>query len=474
MRKPIAFALIFAQVVLSSGCALIWWNGRPEPVWIHGKAPNALFYYGVGGPADTLDKAKDSARMNAAKSIEVEVEGIIIRWFREFGEEVNDEFIKYSRTYVRRKLPEPVIIDHCRSKEGYWALARVSREKVEEMVDKSAQEKLADVRNRSAYADECIRNGKVINAIKEYHLAYKDAEILPGKFGWLDREKELRYTVHLERMVNELAEGINVKAVSGCEQKGLYGFSLSEELVISATYWLRDDERPIKGLPLNVSFERGKGILWSGNLSGEELSIRTDENGKATFEVEKILSISSRNRIQVRIDPRVTVELDRKITDKIKEKAAYFVYSSVFKSGTSSWRPTVLLNGSSDEFKFESGDRYTLEITVPRSGMLHIMQVYADGSLQYDQDVPMVRKVKSEEWEVLPWEKGWLLRIAPVKVLADYGEGIETLIAVFESGNARFRSDVKLSSEGVIRELESASPGEWGAGWASYLISSEW
>jgi len=61
-------SLYLCLILLCIGCA-----GQKPPSWIHGKLNNALYYYDVGGPVDTMDEAKLKAREDLARSIEVTV-----------------------------------------------------------------------------------------------------------------------------------------------------------------------------------------------------------------------------------------------------------------------------------------------------------------------------------------------------------------------------------------------------------------
>lgn len=464
--------ILLSLSLLQMGCAAIMTGqGRPEPNWPRRKPHDRLFYYGVGGPAKTLKEAKEEARKELAKAIELEVEGVVKRIIIERGEEIESSFLEYTRTYVKRKLPEPVIIDsYYKQKEGYYALARVSRALVERMVEESVKEIRADVRDRMDYAEKSLKSGRVIDAIREYELAYRKALMLPRKYDWLDEEGGRRLTFHLERRVRALADGMAIKVVSGDGQEGSYGSPLPKPISIQVSCSFDDEEIPVNDLPIRIRFDRGKGRLKSANLSGTELVLKTDRNGSASLTVEKVLSVTDLNRLSVRIDGSALTGLKGEIGRRLSLLRAYITYPSELKGGDPGWRPAVLINGSSGEQEFEEGDKIWIEVITPRDGNLYLFVISSDGRMRYLAYIPMMVAGEGEGWRITPHGEGWRLRMDSVRITTQYGKGVETVVAFLCGSKIKFDPGMKLPWDGLVRTFEGQTHGKWGVGWISYLI----
>ena len=268
----------------------------PPPPWIHGKANDALYYYGVGGPAKTMDEAKLKAREDLARSIEVTVESEMKRIVYEKDEEYHEEVIAKSRSYTLQRLPEvnmKTYIDP-KTRECY-ALARLKRQLVVDLMEAPIRETQRDVINHLRDGKDAQAQGRLINALTEFGGGWQKALTLPRKYNWLSDERTERYSEHLEKLLDGLVRGISLRCVS--ELSG------EEKLSFRCVNLVNQIHIPLKQLNLKATYIEGDGILRSPNgQEGTIVNIITDDNGQAEVFIQERGKSIHNNRIRVALD----------------------------------------------------------------------------------------------------------------------------------------------------------------------------
>jgi len=279
-------SLYLCLILLCIGCA-----GQKPPSWIHGKLNNALYYYDVGGPVDTMDEAKLKAREDLARSIEVTVEAEMKRIVYEKGEEYHHEVISKSRSYTLQRLRESNIVDtyiNQKTKECY-ALAHVEKRIVREWVEEPFREIQRDVLNHLRDGKDAQAQGRLIDALTELGSGWQKALTLPRKFNWLNDERTERYSEHLEKLLDRLVRETSLRVVS--IEKGL--------IIVAAEF---SGVQKLRQLPLTATYIEGGGRLRSPNgQEGTSVNIITDDNGQAEVFIQERGKSVLKNRIQVKI-----------------------------------------------------------------------------------------------------------------------------------------------------------------------------
>ncbi|MCZ6680178.1 MAG: hypothetical protein O7E52_23350 [Candidatus Poribacteria bacterium] len=436
----------------------------PSPDWIHGKTSNSLFYYGIGGPSPEMADAKESARAELIKVIEVQIDAEVIRIARAENEEVERLFIDRSRSYATQKLPEVQIAKTYTGAAGHYALARLQREVVANLLEEAAQESQRDVLNRVQHGDRALETGEVIVALREYDQASRQARTLPSRYNRAPENPDALWTTEIERKVHQIQDGIQIQAISGNEQTGTYGRALALPLIVQARYKTENRQMPLKGFPLQAIYTRGTGRL--KNAAGEtggSIRLATNPEGKATCWVDTIASISRENLIRISADAEA-------IQLPLVSDAVTFRYGSSFPTLHSTDTPLITLNGSADEQEFVEGETVSLEIRVPKSCHAHLLSVLADGHFSVQQSVRLHREYHAEGWRILPREAGWALQIDTVPVTVERGVGIETLLIVTTAKDWKPTRGT-LTTDGLLRQLnESVGDDNWRVGWVSYRV----
>ena len=432
------------------------------PPWVDSPPVDETYYYGVGAEAQTRTEAADQARAALVKTIEVHIETeveIISRSSRtETDEEIDDIFIERSRSYATQKLPEIHIVKQHSAATGHYALARLERQIVQDLLDEAAQLSLREVKDRIKHGDEAHERGNLIRALQEYGPALEMARALPGTYRKTppDSTEGAFYDSIIERKMRTIYDEVNIEAVSGNEQTGEYGNALAQPLVVQVRY----QDKSLERFPLKAVYTHGTGRLKNrAGGTGTSIRIYTDSDGKGTCWVDRVGSLARENYIQITADTE-SIELP-------ESKVVSFRYASVFPAPNRNGAPIVTLNGRTDEQEFTDGQRVAYEIRVPDKCYLHFFSLRPDGTFGYHQSLPVMRPYDGNDWRIRSTGTEWIHQMDKVLLTSERGLGLETLFVVATT-MAWQPMDHKLATGELIRQLDQGvEANEWRVGWVS-------
>ena len=423
----------------------------PEPDWLQQPPANTNFYYGIGGPAKTMGEAKEIARAELARAIEVQIESEITLKMEESNQNVNRLFVDRSRSYATRKLPDVQLEQH-EGEIGNYALARVRRSIVQKLLVEATEQAQLEVSAYQENGHNALKTGNLNFALGQYQQALEIAKTLPLDYNRLD---EGLWTAQIERQMTEIRNNLELHIISGDNQSGIYGSSLAEPIVVQ----MQINQMPIPNLPLQVQFASGLGEL-KGNSgkSGSSIQIETNPQGKATFSVILIESLSKQNQIQVSM-----------ANQDFGTRKVLATYASDLHHFEQNQQPTIVLNGSTNQQDFSVNSRVPFQVTVAQTCYLYLFQITADSSLVPLESILLNQAYQQDEWRVYQIGSGWSLEIDAVDITADYGYGLETLIAV-TTNQPWADADGMSSVTDMLSELNRDFGNDWQANWVSYRI----
>jgi len=354
----------------------------PEPDWLQQPPANTNFYYGIGGPAATMGEAKEMARAELARAIEVQIESEITLKMEESNQNVNNLFVDRSRSYAIRKLPD-VQLEQYEGAGGNYALARVRRSIVQKLLVEATEQAQLEVSAYQENGHNALKTGNLNFALGQYQQALEIAKTLPLDYNRLD---EGLWTAQIERQMTEIRNNLELHIISGDNQSGIYGSSLAKPIVVQ----MQINQMPIPNLPLQVQFASGLGEL-KGNSgkSGSSIQIETNPQGKATFSVILIESLSRQNQIQVSMANR-----------DFGTRKVLATYASDLHHFEQNQQPTIVLNGSTNQQDFSVNNRVPFQVTVAQTCYLYLFQITADGSLVPLESILLNQAYQQDEWRV--------------------------------------------------------------------------
>ena len=423
----------------------------PEPDWLQKPPTNANFYYGIGGPADTMTEAKETARAELARAIEVRIESEITLQMEENSQNVNRSFIDRSRSYATKKLPD-VELEQYEGKIANYALARVRRSIVQKLLLEAAQQAQLEVQSYQEDGHNALKVGNLNLALSQYQQALEVARTLPLDY---NRTGEGLRTTQIERQISEIRNNLELHIISGNNQSGIYGSSLAEPIVVQAQI----NQMPIPNLLLQVQFANSLGEL-KGNSGrgGSSIQIETNPQGEATFSVILIKSLSTQNQIQVSM-----------VNQDFGEHKVLVTYASDLHHFEQKQQPKIVLNGSTNQQDFSVNSRVSFQVTVAQTCHLYLFQIVADGNLVLLESILLNQVYQQDAWRVYQIGSGWSLEIDAVDIAANHGYGLETLIAITINQSWANASQISSATE-IISELNRDFRDGWQANWVSYRI----
>ena len=130
---------------------------------------------------------------------------------------------------------------------------------------------------------------------------------------------------------------------------------------------------------------------------------------------------------------------------------------------------TIVLNGSTNQQDFSVNSRVPFQVTVAQTCYLYLFQITADSSLVPLESILLNQAYQQDEWRVYQIGSGWSLEIDAVDITANYGYGLETLIAV-TTNQPWADADGMSSVTDMLSELNRDFGNDWQANWVSYRI----
>ena len=471
--------------LIFSGChgQLFWFEKTPsarsdknqyekveQPLWFEKTPVDDLYYYG-SGMSSTMEDAEEKARANLIKAIEVRVESEIMSIEVSRGEgtdeDVHAEFITRSRSYAtQEKLPNLQIVERHVNQPKYYALARLEKKVVRDLLKEAGEDCLRDVKDRIKHGNTALNNGNIVRAAKEYEKAEGIADTLPRSYRETPEGHPdgTTWEVVIERKLQYICDYVRIETVSGNEQIGRYGKPLTTPLIVR----IRCADALLRGFPLMATYTRGTGRLRnSRGETGESIRIYTDVDGEGICWVDAVESISQENYIQITPDEE-SIPLP-------ESTFVTFSYRSVFPEGNAANAPQVLLNGSSREQEISERSPVDIEIHLTGDCFVHFFGITADGNLAYIKSSNRINKADSgERWSVVSPKKSsnpakWVFKIKYLTLHISAGLGLETLLVVTTMVEWTPTGET-LTTEGLIQQLNEIDENNWSADSVSYRI----
>lgn len=248
--------------------------------------------------------------------------------------------IAKSRSYTRQHLPEVNIVDtytNPKTKECY-ALARLKRQLVVDLMEAPIREIQRDVINHLRRGSEWQAQWQLIDALTEFGQGWQKALTLPRKFNWLSDDKTERYSEHLENLLDGLVRGTSLRVMS--ELSGEQKLSFRCVNLVGAL------QIPLKRLALTATYIEGGGKLRSpSGQEGTSVNIVTDDNGQAEVFIQERGKSIHKNRIRITLSEapikalysligqnRVSALLAKEVIVSLDERQKYRVAGLPFEN----------------------------------------------------------------------------------------------------------------------------------------------
>ncbi len=276
------------------------------PDWVLNRPTSLIDYIGIGiankNNNDYIQIAKNNALKDLASEIKTTISGNSVLYQYEKDDTFNENFETYTKTTILEELEEYDVIDSWEDDNQFWIYYRLSKHKHKELKRiklKKAKNlaldyfiKAKEYENTQEINSAIIFYSKSFDAISKFlnsdlSVYYNDDKIYLGN-EIFNSITQIFSKIELSTKDNQL----NVKVLSASKKP----------ITIIAQYNFEDNLKPIKNLPLDFYFSKGKGVLSKNN--------KTNNAGIAFCNLS---SITSREKQQEII---ATINLKKYFIDK--------------------------------------------------------------------------------------------------------------------------------------------------------------
>ncbi|MBS0154379.1 MAG: LPP20 family lipoprotein [Nitrospira sp.] len=324
------------------------------PDWVHrSSADPKEGFHGVGDSLVSQDDADSSARRDLVKQLEVTIAGV--------DETVQHESTAAGMSYaVTSKVVEKVNLQIAgisviarqvdRECGRYFALAKLDREQAVGAWRRDVQDRRTDLSLLRSQAVDYVKSGNILEALLSRYRALVKVEEAVEIGRRLDRlsaspsqrldANEMIQTLHA---YEQLLSGLQVKRVTGAEQRGQSGQPLAQPLVLEVTAKLPSGEVPVRDVPIVFSFQTGGGDL--------EPLTRTNQQGRGQAVVPRVefhdfsARIIGQLAVEQMVEERFPEALRRALEQRAKQEAVVFTVlapEETIKNGIVDWGNKVI------------------------------------------------------------------------------------------------------------------------------------
>ena len=228
-------------------------------------------------PGEAYEAAKEKAREDLTKTIEVRVEAItelITRsTLKGASEEVEEEFRNIIRTYVDIGLKDVNMEDWRDEKRmEWWALATLDKEKYDAEVREDLRKKKERILSYYKEGKRFLSQDDFTNGLGSL---FRSLALLYQLFGGIAvrdttlEEEEVELHSYLEGRIKSMIGSLHLSPVKNNLIYNIQGH-VEEEPMVSLVSVVQGRRVPARNFPLKVSFVQGQGVLQEAAQTGQD------------------------------------------------------------------------------------------------------------------------------------------------------------------------------------------------------------
>jgi hypothetical protein len=289
-----------------------------RPAWLSAKPNQDVYYVGIGqavkdGVSNHLQAAKKSALEDLVSEIKVNVASTSVLSTIDANKEFQEKYEQIIQTTVADEIQEFEQVDAWEDERSYWVYYRLSKARYREIKEEQKRNAVTLGLDFFTKAKQSERNGDLVQALGFYFQGFRAVEKYLAEPIRLEFEgKEILLTNEILSNIQTLLDRIEVTSVPG--ELTVNRRVAESGITVTARAILKENKRPITGLPLRALFEKGAGDVFP--------DYKTDVNGQARILLTKIASRDLEQRVAVKVNLQAMAgqnasEIYTLVTDKI-------------------------------------------------------------------------------------------------------------------------------------------------------------
>lgn len=271
---------------------------NPRPDWLGAKPMQDRYYIGIGhsvkdGTNNYIQSAKNSALEDLISEIKVTVSSTSVLSQIDANKEFQERYEQIIKTTASDELQEYEQVDTWEDAQNYWVYYRLSKQRYKEIKDEQKRNAVTLALDFFTKAKQSERAGDDVQALGFYFKGFGAIEKYLGDPIRLEFEgKEILLTNEIYASIQHLLDRIQLMANPPGIMLNRRVASGTETVLVTAVY--KGSTKPVTGLPLKASFEKGAGDVFP--------EYKTDASGQSKILISKISSKDLEQTVGVKVD----------------------------------------------------------------------------------------------------------------------------------------------------------------------------
>ncbi|HOO09506.1 MAG TPA: LPP20 family lipoprotein [Cyclobacteriaceae bacterium] len=271
---------------------------NPRPDWLGAKPMQDRYYIGIGhsvkdGTNNYIQSAKNSALEDLISEIKVTVSSTSVLSQIDANKEFQERYEQIIKTTASDELQEYEQVDTWEDAQNYWVYYRLSKQRYKEIKDEQKRNAVTLALDFFTKAKQSERAGDDVQALGFYFKGFDAIEKYLGDPIRLEFEgKEILLTNEIYASIQHLLDRIQLMANPPGIMLNRRVASGTETVLVTAVY--KGSTKPVTGLPLKASFEKGAGDVFP--------EYKTDASGQSKILISKISSKELEQTVGVKVD----------------------------------------------------------------------------------------------------------------------------------------------------------------------------
>jgi hypothetical protein len=286
MRTHIFFVVLIGFLA----CAPHLTAGKGPPDWattlMHPRYSSQTHLLGVGISEQSMDRAKDNARVDITKQIKVQIksEMLDIQEYTQVGEQeyYRNQINSQTEMLVDETVAGMQVVETTQAKGVFYALAVLDRRRFAAGLEQEIEDGMQAIHQGMSDADRLVREGRIAPAVANLTQAHdRSCEVLPKRVLMRTLSpvplmvEDIVGPAKVLSRIREILAHLRLEKVSGDGQIAEPQAALAEPLVARLVIVQPDQETtPVEGMPVRFESAKGRKIQ----------EVITDQNGSAAID----------------------------------------------------------------------------------------------------------------------------------------------------------------------------------------------
>lgn len=271
---------------------------NPQPTWLSVKPDDSFYYIGIGhankdGQNNYVQEAKKSALEDLVSSIKVNVSSTSVLNDLDNGKEFQEKYQQMIQTTATDDIEEFEQVDVWQDDQNYWVYYRLSKQRYKEIKDQQKRDAVTLGLDFFTKARGAEKSNDPVTALGFYYQGFRAVEkYLADPLQIQFQGQDILLTNEIIADLQLLLDKMQLTVLPS--QVAVNRIVAQSGQTITAKVVGKSDQKPIIGLPLIASFEKGAGDVFP--------DYKTGDDGSAKVLLTKISSRDLQQTLAVKVN----------------------------------------------------------------------------------------------------------------------------------------------------------------------------